>query len=126
MALVYSNTALNAMFTGLIGAIDASGSGFLILMSGTTVLATLPMATPSGTVDSGVLIFSTPLQDGSADGTGLCDSAIITDAVGTVLVSNMSVGIPLSGADVIISNGLNSTLITAGQNVVLLSATLSQ
>ena len=62
------------------------------------------------------------LEDPSAAGTGSVTTAQVTDAIGNVLIYGFTVGIPLSGADIIISNGLNSTFITATQTVQLLSA----
>ena len=37
------------------------------------------------------------------------------------MISGLTVGIPLSGANVTIANGLNSTLVTVGQVVTLIS-----
>jgi hypothetical protein len=42
-----------------------------------------------------------------------------------VVVSGLSAGIPGSAADIVISNGINSTFINNGQTVQLLSAQIT-
>jgi hypothetical protein len=125
MAVTYSTAAINARLQGVIDTIDASGNGFFLLKAGSTTVSTIQLSNPCGTVSGGVLTFSGTLLDDSADATGTVDSASITDASGNVVVSGLTVGIPLTGAEVIISNGLNSLLITAGDVVALLSAEIT-
>jgi len=67
-----------------------------------------------------VLTFTVP-ETTVAVGTGTADNAIITNAGGVVMISGLTVGIPLSSANLIVSNGLNTLLFTAGQVVSLLS-----
>lgn len=125
MAPVYSVACINARLQGVVDTIDGGGSnGFLILRQGTTNLVSIQLARPCGTISGGVLTFSGTLQD-TASTTGSADNVIINDSVGTTVVSDLTVGIPLSGADVIVSNGLNSTLISAGQTVQVLSAQIT-
>lgn len=127
MAIQYGIATINARLLVVRDAIDAGGgNGNLILLAGPTIISTVALARPCGTVSAGVLTFSgLPLIDPSATATGSVTTARIEDSVGNTVVSNFSVGIPLSGADIIMSNGLNSTLITAGQTVSVLSATIT-
>lgn len=123
MAVDYSATAIGYRLQGVIDAIDAGGSnGSLIICAGGATLSTISLSRPCGTVDNGVLTFVGTLVDTSAAATGTADNAIIKDSTGTVMVSGLTVGIPLAAVDITISNGLNSTVITAGQSVQLLSA----
>ncbi len=126
MAVVYSQTAIDYRLEGVINAIDSGASnGSFIIREGTTNLSTISLARPCGTVDGGVLTFVGTLIDPAATATGTADNVIIQNSDGITMVSQLTVGIPLSGRDVIISNGLNSTLITAGQVVQLLSAQIT-
>lgn len=126
MAVTYSPEAINERLNGVISAIDSGGSnGRFKLRSGNTTLSTISLARPCGTVSGGVLIFSGALLDPSATATGLADNAIVENSNGTVMISGLTVGIPLSGFNVIMSNGLNSTLISSGQAVALLSAQIT-
>lgn len=126
MSVVYSSTAINDRLQGVVTAIDAGGSnGTIKLFQGGTTISTISLARPCGTVSGGVLTFSGTLIDTSAAATGSVDGGKIFDSNGDVVVSGLTAGIPLSGADIIISNGLNSTLISAGQVVSLLSATIT-
>ena len=127
MTVVYSITAINERLEGVIDAIDGGGSnGSMELLSGTTVVSTISLNRPCGTVNGGVLTFSGTLLDPSAANTGLIDSAMVKNSAGTVMISGLTVGIPLTtGVDIIVSNGLNSTLITAGQVVAVLAAQIT-
>ena len=125
MPVNYSITAINDRLAGVVTAIDDSGNGILQILAGATVLSTIPFANPCGTVNGGILSFSVPLLDPSAANTGLATSAVVKDGAGVVMISGLTVGIPLSGADIVLSNGLNNTLITTGQTVELLSAQIT-
>lgn len=123
MSAVYSSTAIDFRLQGVVSAVDAGGTnGSLRLMDGGTLVSTISLAVPCGTVSGGILTFSGTLLDPSAAATGSVDSGAIFDSNGDVVISGLTAGVPLSGADIIISNGLNSTLITAGQVVQVLSA----
>lgn len=123
MAWSYSSTAINDRLLGVVEAIDAGGTNaHLKLFDGGLLVSTIELTRPCGTVDGGVLTLSGNLIDISAAATGSLDVGAIYDSNGDVVISGLSVGIPLSGADIKISNGLNSTLISSGQVVVLLSA----
>ena len=126
MTVQYSISAINARLEGVVDTIDAGATnGNFKLLSGGTIVSTISLARPCGTVGSGILTFSGTLLDDSADATATVDAATIEDGDGVVVISGLSVGIPLSGADVIISNGLNSTVVSSGQVVALLSAQIT-
>ena len=124
MAVNYSSTAINDRLLGVVTAIDAGGApaSLLLKAAGTTVSTIQLGYLPCGTVSNTVLTFTGTLLDPAAANTGFVNPGIINDANGSTVISGLTVGVPLSGADIVISNGLNSTLITAGQVVSLLSA----
>lgn len=123
MAVVYSLSAINARLNAVVGTIGNGGS--LVLLAQSTTISTIALAFPCGTVNGGVLTFTGTLLDPSASGTGTVTGAIVKDGLGNIVVSGLTAGIPGTGADIIISNGLNSTFITASQSVQLLSATIT-
>lgn len=120
----YSPQCINARLQGVVSTIDAAGAGFLILLETSTPLVSIQLANPCGTINGGVLTFDGTLQD-TAVASGLANGAVITDALGIDVVTGLTVGIPLSGADVIVTNGVNSTQINAGEIVQVLSAQIT-
>lgn len=122
MAVVYSTAVKNSRMTVVRDAIDA-GSSNGVLEIGTTgmasVLATIPLADPCGSVSSGVLTFSVPITEASADASGTAAEARIKDSSGTVVISGLTVG--TSGANI----NLDTTSITAGQTVTISSAAIT-
>lgn len=124
MSVVYSLTAINARLAAVVTTIDASGNGFVILKAGATTICSIQLAVPCGLISGGVLTFSGTLS-GTAVAAGSVDNAIITDALSNTVVSGLTAGIPGDAADIIISNGLNSTFINTAQTVQLLSATIT-
>lgn len=126
MSITYSIPAINARLLGVNNAVGDAGNGFLILLAGAVHVSTIQLANPMGTVDNGVLTFSGTLLDVAAAATGFVTSAIITDALGVIMVSGLTVGVPPTpGYDIYISNGLNTTQIAAGQTVQVLSAQIT-
>lgn len=126
MAVNYSQAAINARLQGVVDTIDANGSGYLLLKdAGGALLSTVQLAVPCGTVASGALTFGGTLLDPAASGTGFAAEGFITDALGTTVVSGLTVGIPLSGADIMLSNSLSTTYIAAGQVLLVLSAQIT-
>lgn len=124
--IVYSGIAINDRLLGVITAIDGgSAPGNLILTSSGTTISTIQLNKPCGTVNGGVLTFNGQLLDPAAASTGNVNGAVIKNGDGTTMISGLSVGIPTGTYDIIISNGLNSTVITAGQTVQLLSAQIT-
>lgn len=124
MAVDYTLPAINARLQGLVNVIGANGNGFIVLMDGSTTLVAIQLANPCGTVSGGVLNFDGTMLD-TATGTGSADVCNVTDALGVDMITGLTVGIPFSGAEVIISNGLNSTAISSGQIVQVLSAQIT-
>lgn len=124
MAVIYAATLRTARMQEVLAAIDA-GSGAGKLKIGTsamgTVLATLTLADPCGSVSGDVLTLDTSpaLSDSSADNSGTAAAATITDSDDNVIVSGLTVG--TSGTNII----LDSVAITAGQTVSITSATLT-
>lgn len=121
MAVNYSTTAINARLNGVVSVIDGGGGpGKLNVYAGALLLAAVPLGTPSGTVSGGVLTFTVPETVVSV-GAGIATSVSITDFTGAVMISGLTVGVPLSGANVIVSNGLNTLQFNIGQVVTLIS-----
>jgi hypothetical protein len=118
VAVFYSLACVNARLQAVANTLNG---GTFILTDPRTV-STIPLANPSGTVDGGVLTFTTPETDPSAALTGFITSAAFRNSIGQIGIYGFTVGIPVSGADVTITNGLNSTLISSGQVVQLLAA----
>lgn len=121
MAVVYSSTAIDDRLAGVVTAIG-NGAKLIIQANGSTV-STIPLNTPVGTVGSQVLTFGVvgTLDPIAAGSTIAANSAFIQDSAGDTIVSGFTVGIPLSGAEVVISNGVNSTVISPGAAVQLLA-----
>lgn len=122
MSVTYSQNAIDARLQGVADTIDSAGNGFFVLTAGGTSVSSIQLSIPCGTVSGGVLTFVGTLVDPAAANTGTVDSAMVTDANGNAVVTGLTVGIPLSGREVIINNGLNSTVISAGTTVQLISA----
>ena len=126
MAVGYSLTAINARLQAVADLIDGGATnGNLLLRESGTVLSTIQLASPCGTVNGGVLTFVGNLLDPSADATGSADNAIVQNGDGVTVVTGLTIGIPLSGRDIILNNGLGSTVITAGQTVALLAGQIT-
>jgi hypothetical protein len=88
-----------------------------------TVLATIPLANPAApAAASGVLTFTMPRSDTSADATGTAAAARIRTATGgTDIVTGLTVTLTGGGGDI----QLDSLSITSGQTVTLNSATIT-
>ena len=124
MAVTYATAVKTARMQAVADQIDG-GAGAGTLEIGTTsmasILATITLADPCGTVSGAVLTFDfTPaVSDSSADNGGTAAEARIKDSTGTVIISGLTVG--TSGTDIV----LDSTSITAGQTVTLTSGTIT-
>lgn len=126
MSIVYSLAAINARLSGVVSTIDAgSSNGKLVLLAGGTIVSTITLAKPSAAVNGGVLTFIGPLSDPAAASTGNVTTAQVKDSNGNIIISGFSVAPTGGTADIIISNGLNSTLITAGQIIQVLAAQIT-
>lgn len=98
-----------------------AGAGYIEICSAAyaSVLATITLSDPCGSVTGDVLTLTMPKSDTSADATGTAAVARIKESAGTVIVNNLTVG--TSATDII----LTSLAITAGDTVTLSSATLT-
>ena len=121
MAVVYTTAVKNVRLNAVTTAIGTTG----VLEIGTTgmatVLATIPLANPAApAAASGVLTFTMPQSDVSADATGTAAAARIRTATGgTDVVTGLTVG--TSGTDIVLDN----LSIATGQQVTINSATIT-
>lgn len=121
MSTVYPVSIINARLQVVVNAIDGGGSNGVLRVvdSGNVILSSITLARPSGTVAGGVLTFAgTPLGDPSAAANGTAAAARVEDSNGNVVISGWTVS-PFAGSDVVISNGLGTAVITAGQAISL-------
>ena len=123
MSVVYSTTLKSTRMTDVVTAIGTAGYLNIGTTGMGTILASIPLSNPAGTVSSGVLTFSgTPLTQASAPNSGTAAAATISTAVnngGTQVVTGLTVG--TTGTDVVLS----STSIVAGQPVTITSASIT-
>lgn len=123
MPAVYNATLKNTRMTDVVTAIGATGFLNIYTAGGGTLLASVPLANPAGTVTAGVLNFSgTPLSDSTADASGAAASATVTTAAdggGTSVITGLTVG--TSASDIILS----STNLVAGQPFTITSASIT-
>lgn len=120
MSVTYTTAVKNARLSAVVTQAGTTA----VLEIGTTgmgtVLATIALANPIGTVSGGVLTLTMPRSDTSADATGTAAAARIRTATGgTDIVTGLTVG--TSGTDVVIDN----TSINAGQTVTVNSFTVT-
>lgn len=124
--MILSPAAIHGQMQAVANQIDAGGSnGFILLLAGGTVAVRGKLAFPCGTVNGTVLTFNSMPFFVSPIATGKLTSAQITNSNGTVVVSDLSVGTPLSGADVVVSTGDNTLSISAGQTAQFLAAQIT-
>lgn len=120
MAITYTSavkqTRMNAVVTaaGTTAVLEIGTAGMA------SVLATIPLANPIGTASGGVLTFTMPQSDTSADATGTAAAARVrTATAGTDIITGLTVG--TTGSDI----NLDSVSITAGQTVTLTSVVIT-
>lgn len=123
MPVSYNTATRNARMTVVRDQIDA-GAGPGVLQIGTAgmavVLAEVTLADPCATIANGVLTFSGfPRSDTAANASGTAAAARIRDSAGTDVITGLTVG--TSGADI----NLDTTTITAGQQVQITSAVIT-
>lgn len=130
MALAYSTTIRGNMLATISDAIDGgAGAGLLRIYdstrpatcgTATTLLAELTFTDPSkSTIAAGVLTFASITADSSANATGTATWFRCVDSTGTCCVDG---NVSTSGSDL----NLNSTSISAGQNVAVTSFTITE
>lgn len=120
MAVTYPTAVKSSRMSAVVTAAGTTA----VLEIGTTgmasILATIALANPIGTVTNGVLTMTMPQSDTSADNTGTAAAARIRTATGgTDIVTGLTVS--TSGADI----NLDSTSITSGQTVTINSFTIT-
>lgn len=120
MSVNYSQSLIDARLDGVVSALGASAT--LVVSDGATVLVVIPLLNPVGTVAGGVLTITPPPGSTAATASGTANTAEIRDSSNATAVSGFTVGVPGSGAQVIISNGANTLAISASQTVSLISA----
>lgn len=99
-----SNTALNG---GTIELLDGSNA----------VLGAATLDTPAGTSAGAVTTFSGFPKTVTASASGTVASARIRTSATANYKTGITVGIPASGAQVIVNNGVGTLVVTAGQTV---------
>ena len=120
MAVVYPDALKNTRLDAVTTAIGASGKLEIGTAAMAAILATIPLANPAAPgAASGVLTFTMPQSDTSADNTGTAAAARIRTGADADVVTGLTVG---TGTENIV---LNSTSITATQTVTITSATIT-
>jgi hypothetical protein len=121
MAVVYTPAVKNSRLNAVTTAIGTTGVLEIGTTNMTTVLATIPLANPAAPAAvSGVLTFTMPQSDVSADAAGTAAAARIrTASGGTDIVTGLTVG--TSGTDIVLDN----LSINTGQQVTINSATIT-
>ena len=122
MAVNYVTAVKNTRMTAVLNAIDAgSGAGKINIYTPAygTLLVSIALADPSGTVSSGALTLSGMPKTAIASGSGNAAIARILDSDNNVVAEGLTVG--LSASDIIIDN-IN---IASGQTVNITAGTIT-
>lgn len=93
-------------------------SGFLDLMAGGSIAVSVPLDSTSGAVSNDTLTFSGFPKSVASGGSYTLTSAQLRPVSGAV-ISGLTVGLPGSGAQVIIDNGVASLSLVATQMVTV-------
>lgn len=124
MAVTYRTSLKTTRMTDVVNDIDSgAGAGYIEICTTAygTVLATITLADPCGTVTNDVLTFDfdPDVSDTSADATGTAAVARIKNSTGTTIVDGLTVG---TGSENIV---LTTTSIVAGDTVTLTTGTIT-
>lgn len=122
MAVTYTTAVKTARMTAVRDQIDlgvAAGKLEIGTTGMATVLATITLNDPSGTIASSVLTLSGFPKSTTASATGTAAAARIRDSNNTDVVTGLTVG--TSGSDI----NLDNTSINSGQTVTITSATIT-
>ena len=122
MSVTYAADVKTSRMQAVLDQIDAgTGAGYIEIGTAAmaSVLATIVLSDPAGSVSGSVLTLTMPKSDTDADATGTAAEARIRDSDANDVVTGMTVG--TAATDVI----LDSVSITAGQTVTLNTATLT-
>jgi len=119
MAVTYATDVKNDRLDAVTTQIGATGVLEIYTTGLGTLLASISLANPAAPAASGgVLTFTMPQSDTSADGTGTAAEAKITDGTNDV-ITGLTVG---TGSEDIV---LDNTSISTGQTVTISSATIT-
>ena len=121
MSVTYNNTLKSTRMTDVVTAIGSAGYIEIGTAGMTTILATINLPNPAGTVTAGVLTFSgTPLVDSSSDNTGTAAAARVRASGAVDIITGLTVG-ATAGFDIILS----SVSIVAGQPTTITTASIT-
>lgn len=129
MAVRIADSVRNSRVDTIRAAIDAgAGAGLVRIYSGSkptkggapsgTLLAEITLSDPCGSSSGGVLTFTVPASDTSADATGTAAFFYLVDSTGAFVADG---DCAVSGSDL----NLTTTSITAGQPVEITSFTIT-
>lgn len=119
MAVIYA-TALKATRMGaVVTALGTAGKLEIGTAAMGSILATIALNNPAGTVSGAVLTFSGFPKSDTADASGTAAAARLRDSGNVDIVTGLTVG--LSASDII----LDSLSITVNQTVTIASATIT-
>lgn len=124
MAVVYTIAMRNSRLALVQAAIDGGGANGVLrlLAGGGSVLSTLPLARPCGTIANAVLTFQgMSLIDPSATGGAIAVAGSISDSNGNTVVSGLTVGGSTS-FDIVITP---TNFIAPGQAVAITQASIT-
>lgn len=119
MAVIYSPAIRTARMKAVLSAIGPNGKLEIGTAGMSTVLATVPLDTPAGSVSGDVLTIQTPLVDSSAADSGTAAEARIRTSADTDVITGLTVG--LSAADII----LDDVAIVAGNAITITTAEIT-
>lgn len=122
MAVNYVTAVKNTRMTAVLNAIDAgAGAGKINIYTAAyaSLLVSINLADPSGTVAAGALTLSGMPKSGTAGNSGNAAIARILDSTDTVVAEGLTVG--TVGTDIIIDN----VSIASGQTVNITAGTIT-
>lgn len=122
MSVNYNTPTISNRLQQVINGMDGGGAAgaLKLLNSGGTVLSTLPLARPSGTVSGNTLQFSgLSLIDPAIAIGGTAVAARIEDSTGIAVISGLTVG--TGGTDIVLSP---TNVLVAGQTLAIQAATI--
>lgn len=123
MAVTYNDTLKAARLQAVIDAIGAGGKLKIGTAGMALTLSVITLANPAfGSPAGGVMTLAgTPLTDTSADASGVAAAAIVTTSADVTIISGLTVTATSGGGDI----ELNSTTITAAQEVTITSGAIT-
>lgn len=124
MSATYTTPIINTRLQAVVTAIDAgASSGILRLLTAFgSVLSSIQLAKPSGSVASGIIQFAgLSLVDPAASASGTATAARIEDSTGATVVSGLTVGTS-SAFDIVLSP---TAAIVAGNTIAITAATIT-